>query len=244
MIGKFPKVGPRVYGGAPLSPFAGVYTWWANMNNATFSNSGGVDYVDTIPLTGISDSFVQPTAAQRPRYIASGLNGNATMQATISNQKIYKATDASVFNGGGTFAFVHYNTGGNTYFTEATATASAYNFQILVAAGDIRFYTPIDGNQILTLASPIYNTWCVHHFAISGTTLKYYQNGGLVATITVTQNMSNARPLTAYNYKSINAEQGLGQFGDIVAFTGTALNGTQVANDYTNFWKVKYPSLP
>jgi hypothetical protein len=244
MIGKFPKVGPRVYGGAPLSPFAGVYTWWANMNNATFSNSGGVDYVDTIPLTGISDSFVQPTAAQRPRYIASGLNGNATMQATISNQKIYKATDASVFNGGGTFAFVHYNTGGLTYFTEATATATLYNFQFFVGSGFIQFYTSTDGGQILISATPILNTWCVHHITISGTTLKYYQNGVLKSTKTVNQNMSTARPLTAYNYKSINAEQGLGQFGDIVALTGTGLNDTQVASDYTNFWKVKYPSLP
>lgn len=247
MFGKYIKVGPRVYGGAPVIPFGGTYTWWANMNNAVFSNSGGVNYVDEVPLTGISDKLVQPTAISRPKYISSGLNGNALMRADASNIKIYKNIDASVFNGKvGTFAFLALinNIGSaKTLFTEATANATAYNFQIVVSSiGNLSIYTDTDALQ--SLGTFTYAQYAVHHFTLSGTTFSYYKNGVFVQSRTINQNMNTARPLTAFNYKSINAEQGNGDFGDIAVLTGTALDATSIANDYTNFWKVKYPSLP
>ena len=233
--------------GPGLAPFGGTYTWWANLNDAVFSNSAGTDYVDSVPLTGIADSLTQPTAANRPQYNATGLDSNVTMEATIADQKIYKGIDASVFNGGGTFAFVGLmnNIGGaKTFFTEATPTATFYNFQLIVSAtNNLAIYTDADAPAI-TLDAFTYATFSVHHFTLSGTTFKYYKNGVLVSTIAITQPMTTARALTAFNYKSINAEQGYGELGDIVALTGTALNGTEIADDYTNFWKVKYPSLP
>lgn len=232
---------------SPPSPFGGVYTWWANINDAIFSNSAGTDYVDSVPLTGIADSLEQPTAASRPVYVAAGLDSNDLMRANAANLKIYKGIDASVFNGGdGTFAFLGLinNVGvSKTIFTEATATATAYNFQILVdGGGTLNVYTDTDGAQ--TLGAFTYATYAVHHFVKSGTTLSYYKNGAFVQSRTVNQNMNTARPLTAFNYKSINAEQGQGDLGDIVALTGTALDATAIGDDYTNFWKVKYPSLP
>jgi hypothetical protein len=248
MFGKYNKVGTRVYGGAPaIAPFGGTYTWWANINDAVFSNSGGIDYVDEVPLTGIADRLVQPTAVDRPKLIASGLDGNAVMRADASGMKIYKEIDASIFNGGsGTFAFMALinNIGSaKTLFTEATANATAYNFQIVVSSiNNLSIYTDTDALQSLDTFT--YAQYAVHHFTLSGTTFSYYKNGVFVQSRTINQNMNTARPLTAFNYKSINAEQGQGDMGDIAVLTGTALDATAIANDYTNFWKAKYPSLP
>lgn len=226
-------------------PFGGVYTWWANLNNAVFS--GSPSYVDSVPLTGIADQFEQPTAARRPLYINAGLDTNHLMRADTTNIKIYKGIDASVFNGGsGTFAFLGLlnNVGFNkTFFTEAEAGAAAYNFQISVdGVAFLNLYTDTDGTQ--NIGAFTYAEYAVHHFVKSGTTFSYYKNGVFVQSRTVNQNMNTPRPLTAFNYKSINAEQGNGDLGDIVALTGTALDATAIGNDYTNFWKVKYPSLP
>lgn len=228
-----------------VAPFGGNFTWWADINFANTSESGGIDYIDSVPLTGIADSLEQPTAASRPVYVAAGLDSNDLMRANAANLKIYKGIDASVFNGGdGTFAFLGLinNVGLNkTIFTEATATA--YNFQISIdGGGTLNLYTDTDGAQ--NFGAFTYATYAVHHFVKSGTTLSYYKNGAFVQSRTVNQNMNTARPLTAFNYKSINAEQGQGDLGDIVTLTGTALNATEVGDDYTNFWKVKYPSLP
>jgi len=228
------------------SPFGGVYTWWANINNAVFSDSAGTDYVDSVPLTGISDQFEQPTAARRPLYIHAGLDANHLMRADTTNIKIYKGIDSAVFDGSGTFAFLGLmnNVGAaKTFFTEAEASAANYNFQMFVDGGNaMNVYTDTDGPQ--SFGAFVYAEYAVHHFVKSGTTFSYYKNGVFVQSRTVNQNMTVAKPLTAFNYKSINAEQGNGDLGDIVALTGTALDATAIGNDYTNFWKVKYPSLP
>lgn len=228
-------------------PFGGVYTWWANMNNAVFSDSGGTDYVDSVPLTGIADQFEQPTAARRPLYIHAGLDANYLMRADATNIKIYKGIDSAVFNGGGTFAFLGLlnNNGAinKTIFTEVTTGTFLYNFQIAVdGGGNLTVYTDADHTQVFGAFT--YAQYAVHHFTLSGTTFSYYKNGVFVQSRTVNQNMTVAKPLTAFNYKDINAEQGFGDMGDIVALTGTALDATAIGNDYTNFWKVKYPSLP
>lgn len=233
-------------GGAAIQPFGGNYTWWANLNNAVFSDSGGTDYVDSIPLTGIADQFEQPTAARRPKYIHAGLDANHLMRADTTNIKIYKAIDVAVFDGSGTFAFLGLmnNVGAaKTFLVEAEASAAAYNFQIFVDAGNtMNVYTDTDGSQ--SFGAFAYAEYAVHYFVKNGTTFSYYKNGAFVISRTVNQNMNTPRPLTAFNYKSINAEQGNGALGDIVALTGTALDATAISNDYTNFWKVKYPSLP
>lgn len=234
-------------GVTPIFPFGGTYTWWANINQASHSDSGGTEYIDSIPLTGIADQFEQPNAVNRPEFNAGGLDSNATIKTVSNGQKLYKATDASVFNGGGTFAFVGLmnNVGGTkTFFTEATATATAYNFQLSVTSGsNLGIYTDADAPSII-LDAFTYATFAVHHFTLNGTDFKYYKNGTLINTVTINQNMSTARALTAFNYKSIDAEQGYGELGDIVALTGTALTDSEVLADYNNFWKVKYPSLP
>lgn len=230
-----------------IEPFGGNYTWWANINNAVFSNSGGTEYIDSIPLTGIADQFEQPNAVNRPEFNAGGLDSNATIKTVSNGQKLYKATDASVFNGGGTFAFVGLmnNVGvGKSFFTEATANATAYNFQIIVSGSNsLNLWTDTDGLQSLAAAFT-YATFAVHHFTLSGTSFKYYKNGTLISTVTVNQSMTTARALTAFSYKSINAEQWYGEVGDIIALTGTALTAQEIEDDYNNFFKVKYPSLP
>lgn len=233
-------------------PFAGNYTWWADINDALHSNSGGTEYIDSVPLIGIVDSLTQPTAINRPEFVAAGLDGNATMRATsttaLQQQVIYKGIDAAAFNGStGTFAFLaRMEAGGavaRTFFTEAAANASAYNFQIFRSSSNmLMLYTPTDGNQ--DLGAFTNGTWAVHHFTLAATSFKYYRNGALIATKTVNQAMSTPRPLTAFGYKALDAERGIGSIGDIVVKEGVALDGTAVLNDYNNFWKPKYPSLP
>jgi hypothetical protein len=249
MFGKYNKVGTRVYGGAPaIAPFGGTYTWWANINDAVFSNSGGINYVDEVPLTGISDRLVQPTAINRPEYNATGLDGNVTMKTTQTaagqQQVIYKEIDTSVFNGGsGTLAWVGKLNSGFTFFTECDAGAGDWNFQVYSFNNALRLFSQGDGAQIID-ASFTLGQFDVHHITLESTSLKHYNNGVLTSTITVTRNQNTAKPLTVFGYKALDAERGLGEMGDIAVLTGTALNATAIANDYTNFWKAKYPSLP
>jgi len=229
-------------------PFGGTYTWWANINDAVFSNSGGIDYVDEVPLTGIADRLVQPTAVDRPKLIASGLDGNAVMRADASGMKIYKEIDASIFNGGsGTFAFMALinNVGSaKTIFTEVASNLTAWNFQIGInSSNNIFIYTDFDAPS-KTISAFTYAQFAVHHFVLSSGTLSYYKNGSFSTSISIGQNMNTARPLTVFNFKDLNIEQGQGDMGDIAVLTGTSLDATAIANDYTNFWKAKYPSLP
>ena len=222
----------------PPVPFGGVFTWWADMNTATYSNSGGTDYIDTVPLIGVVDQLEPPAASQRPIYNPSGLDGNVTMSTPFIavNWKLYKATPSAIFAGGaGTLAFVQLFSGG---ITRALEFGSGYNYQIYSTG----IYTPTNGAVFLNMGNS--TNFHVHHFCWNGTTLNYYRDGVLQNSVLLTIGGNNANSFCVNNYRQLNAEQGYGETGDIVALTGTALNGTQVADDYNNFWKVKYPSLP
>ena len=233
---------------APPIPYEGSFDWWLKPSNSVVS--GG--FIDTIPLespTGLTtETFRQSSAAFRPFYIPSYLDGNPSIFNPGTNLRLNKTTSSAVFGGNplapttsGTLEFLANLSAGITFFVEITG--GAYNWQAYTAASGtrFRFFT----NFGILETGFAYNSNIVHTITCNSFRFRYYVNGTLVATFLppAEANLTTPRPLGLLGYPSSLSEQGIGHILDAVRCEDVK-TPTQIANNYTNFWKVKYPSLP
>lgn len=231
-------------------PYNGDYLWWLNANNAIYSTSSGIDYIDEIPLSKQTQKFQQTTAIDRPelsRQIDNQLvidTSNVMVPAKMYLEK--SNTDKLFPSATGTFSFLIFCSGssgtGQSIFLNSAGNGSYYNMQFSInTGGNLLCYTSTDFSQTLD-TNTFFGSWSVVHFALIGTQMDYYRNGVYKNTFTINENFANSYPMIIGNYSLINAEQYVGYLNDFVS-SGTYKNSTEISDNY-NWYKNKYPSLP
>lgn len=232
------------------NPYFGNYRWWIDPSNSITSNISGTNYIDYINLNGQSDKFEQLTLSQRPALITN-LNGNPIIDTTNASlvggkMALFKTTNEPLFpSAKGTFScmfnFQSANGLNQTIILNATNNASDYQLQLCInSVGNLTLYQGF--GPVILLDTSLINSWYVIHLVLESTNLKYYRNGTLINTLTVTQNFLNSYPISLFNYVNIASEQGFGLFGDMIA-TNDPKSDLEVKRNYL-WYKSKYPSLP